>query len=304
MHLAVEADLGLGHLDLALEIVDLIAALQGLGFDAELHLLIVGHHVLLVDFHVIEIHAGAGEPLLRGHHLRRQRSHHLALGQPIKVAQLAGVRRLQFAVATAIVGKLGQRSIQGPLLGEQPQGIALIELGIVPLQLAQVAALLVELALKHRQIQLHQHLAARHRLTLLNEQIPHLAAGTSVEDAGVVGVDQHAHAFHLGGHGPEKGPQHQHTAHPRQAHAHLVVIAQPLPAGLQPLKRAAMPGLCGGGAGRSHGAQLAGFSGSCQPPPTPAALGPAAAGSALPQLPELPPTPGPGPAEAPAPAPG
>ena len=39
MYLAVVADLGFGHLDLTLEIVDLIAALQGLGFDAELHLL-------------------------------------------------------------------------------------------------------------------------------------------------------------------------------------------------------------------------------------------------------------------------
>jgi Fe-Mn family superoxide dismutase len=68
------------------------------------------------------------------------------------------------------------------------------------LQLTQVAALLVKLALQHRQIQLHQHLAARHRLSLFDEQLAHLAAGTGVENAGVVGVDQHAHAFHLGGH--------------------------------------------------------------------------------------------------------
>ena len=150
MHLAVVADLGFGHLDLTLEIVDLIAALQGLGFDAELYLLVVGHHVLLVDLDVIEIDAGAGEPLLRRHHLGRERGHHLALGQPIEVAQFSGVGRLQFAVAAAIFGILGQRCIQGPLLGEQSQGIALIELGVVPLQLAQVAALLVELALQHR----------------------------------------------------------------------------------------------------------------------------------------------------------
>ena len=121
------------------------------------------------------------------------------------------------------------------------------------LQLTQVAALLVELALQHRQIQLHQHLAARHRLSLLDEHLPHLAAGTGVEDAGVVGIDQHAHAFHLGGHWPEQGPEHQHTAHPRQAHAHLVVVAESVPARLKPLQGAAGRGRCCGGAGLSHG---------------------------------------------------
>jgi len=136
--------------------------------------------------------------------------------------------------------------------------------GVVALQLTKVAALLVELALQHRQIQLHQHLAARHRLTLLDEQLPHLAAGPGVEDAGVVGVDQHAHAFHLGGHGPEQGPQHQHATHPRQAHAHLVVVTQTVPARLQPLQGAAGRGRCSGGAGLSHGTQFAGLKGPCQ----------------------------------------
>ena len=266
MHLAVVGDLGFRHFDLTLEIVDLIAALQGLRLDVELHLLVVGHHVALVDLHVIEINAGAGEPLLGRHHTGRERCHHFTLGQPLQVAQLAGVGRLQFAVAAAVVGVLGQGCIQGPLLREQTLGIAVVELLVMALQLAQVAALLLQLALQHGQVELHQHLAALHPLAHLHVHLTHLAAGTGVEDAGVIGVDQHPRSLHLRGHRPEEGPEHHRAGDTRQAHTHLVVIAQPLPALTQLPCTPPVPGRISSGGGLSHGRQLAGIRSRCQPP--------------------------------------
>ena len=240
--------------------------MQGLGLDVELHLLVVGDDVALGDLHVVEVDAGVGEPLLRRHHLGGERRHHVALGKPIEVAQLARIRRLQLPVATAIVGVFGEGGIQGALLGEQPLGIAVVELFVMALQLAQIAALLLQLALEHRQIELHQQLPALHPLPHPRVHLLHLAAGAGVEDSGVLGVDEHACALHFGGHRPEQGPEHHRPAHPSQADAHLVVIAEPLPALPQLTRPAPIPGLISGGRGLGHGGQLAGSTSRCQPP--------------------------------------
>lgn len=62
---------------------------------------------------------------------------------------------------------------------------------------------------------------------------PELPAGSGVENAGVVGAEQHDLALHLGGHGPAQGPHHQHPADSRQAQSYLVVIAQAGPSLLE-----------------------------------------------------------------------
>ncbi len=55
---------------------------------------------------------------------------------------------------------------------------------------------------------------------------PELPAGSGVENAGVVGAEQHDLALHLGGHGPAQGPHHQQPADSHQAQSCLAVIAQ------------------------------------------------------------------------------
>jgi hypothetical protein len=127
---------------------------------------------------------------------------------------------------------------------------------------ATAAALLPQLPLQHRQVELEQYLAAAH-----------LAAGAGVEDAGVLGIEQHAGAVHLGGHGPEQGPESQGRRHRRQSHAHLAVVAEEHTLDL------------GGGRGRrragsGHGASLLDPRGAVipRPPPRPAGWPAAPAG--------------------------
>ena len=94
-HLPVVGDLRFGDANLPLEVVDLVAAIERLGLDRELHLLVVGQDLLALDLHRIEVHAGVGEALLNGDHLAGERCHHFPASQPVEVAELRAVGGLE-----------------------------------------------------------------------------------------------------------------------------------------------------------------------------------------------------------------
>ena len=268
-HSAVVGELGFGDLDLTLQVIDLITALQGLGFDLEFHLLIAGDHLLLVDLDVINIHAGVREALLSGYHLTRQGRHDIAPAQPFEILELAGIGALQNLVALTVVAQLGQRCVNAGLFGHQPQGIPEIQLAVVTLQLGQVALLLLQFTVENRQVKAQHHVALLHPVSHFHRHILNLAGGPGIEEAGVVGIDQNAGPHNLRGHGPEQGPKHEHAPHASQANAHLIVVTEALPPLRPGLGPAPIPrgGLAVGG--RHHGGQHAGSPAFCQPTEAP-----------------------------------
>ena len=264
-HIAVVGELGFRDPDLTLQVIDLIAALQGLGFDLEFHLLIAGDHLLLVDLDVIEVDAGVGQALLGRHHLTRQGRNDVAPAEPFEVLELAGVGGLQALVTLTVVAQLGQRCINTCLLGHQPQDVPEIQLAVVTLQLGQVALLLLQFTVEHRQVKAQHHVALLHPVSHFHRHILNLAGGPGIEEARVVGIDQHARAHNFRGHGPKQGPKHEHPPHPGQAHAHLIVVTEALPPLRPGLGPAPIPRGWLGVGRRRHGGQHAGSPAFCQP---------------------------------------
>ena len=236
----------------------------------EFHLLIAGDHLLLVDLDVIEVDAGVREALLGRHHLARQGSHDVAPAEPFEVLELAGVGGLQALVTLTIVAQLGQRCINAGLLGHQPQHVPEIQLAVVALQLGQVALLLLQFTVENRQVKAQHHLALLHPVSHFHRHILNLACGPGIEEARVVGIDQHARAHNFRGHGPKQGPKHKHAPHPSQANAHLIVVTEALPPLRPGLGPAPIPRSWLGVGRRRHGGQHAGSPAFCQPTEAPA----------------------------------
>ena len=239
--------------------------MQGLGFDLEFHLLIAGDHLFLVDFDVIEVDAGVREALLGRHHLTRQGRDDVAPAEPFEVLDLAGVGGLQALVTQSVVAQLGQGRINAGLLAHQTQHVPEIQLAVVTLQLGQVALLLLQFTVENRQIKAQHHLALLHPVSHFHRHILNLAGGPGIEEARVVGIDQHASAHNFRGYGPKQGPKDEDSPHASQAHAHLFVVTEALPPLRPGLGPAPIPRGWLGVGRRRHGGQHAGSPAFCQP---------------------------------------